>query len=271
MHAGNRTKASHAQALASRVEEACLNAWPALQEVHYDGWLLRLADGKTRRTNSVNVLRNGHRPLAEKIAFCEQFYRQQKATPCFRILSTSDDGLDEQLGVQGYVAEDVTDTLYMDFAKHPPTRTGHEVEIQESVPPAEWISARLEISGTAADDRAKLEKVLQLLALPAAFAACRGPAGSIDALAKGAIHDGIVCINLVATRPSARRQGLSAACLQAILHWARQRGTSGACLQVLATNTPAIQLYRKLGFSACLYRYHYRHPPASGSARSQAT
>jgi N-acetylglutamate synthase len=264
MHAGNRTNASHAQALASRVEEACLNAWPALQEVHYDGWLLRLADGKTRRTNSVNVLRNGHRPLAEKIAFCEQFYRQQRATPYFRILSTSDDGLDAQLGEQGYVAEDVTDTLYMDFAKHPPTLSGADVELQETIPSAEWISARLEISGTSSDGRAKLEKVLQLLALPAAFAACRGPSGSIDAVAKGAIHDGIVCINLVATRPSSRRQGLSAACLQSLFHWARERGATGSCLQVLAANTPAIQLYRKLGFEAHLYSYHYRFQPGSG-------
>ena len=264
MHAGNRTNASHAQALASRVEEACLNAWPALQEVHYDGWLLRLADGKTRRTNSVNVLRNGHRPLAEKIAFCEQFYRQQKATPYFRILSTSDDGLDAQLVEQGYIAEDVTDTLYMDFTKHPPTLSGADVELQETIPSAEWISARLEISGTGNDGRAKLEKVLQLLALPAAFAACRGPSGSIDAVAKGAIHDGIVCNNRVATRPSARRQGLSAACLQSLFHWARERGATGSCLQVLAANAPAIQLYRKLGFEAHLYSYHYRFQPNCG-------
>jgi len=68
MDAGIRTNGPLAGTLASRVEETCLNAWPALQEVHYDGWLLRLADGKTRRTNSVNVLRHGSRPLSEKIA-----------------------------------------------------------------------------------------------------------------------------------------------------------------------------------------------------------
>jgi len=262
MEAGNGTSDSHARTLALRVEEACLNAWPALQEVHYDGWLLRLADGKTRRTNSVNVLRNGRRPLSEKIPYCEHFYRQQQVTPYFRILSSADDGLDAHLEQLGYVAEDVTDTLYLDFANCASVQPVPGVELDETLPSAAWVSARLEIAGTARDDRAKLEKVLQLLALPTAFAAYRSTSGSIDAVAKGAIHDGIVCINLVATRASSRRRGLSAACLQVIFHWARQRGARGACLQVLAANTPAIQLYRKLGFSTRLYSYHYRHPPA---------
>jgi ribosomal protein S18 acetylase RimI-like enzyme len=38
----------------------------------------------------------------------------------------------------------------------------------------------------------------------------------------------------------------------------------GSCLQVLAANAPAIQLYRKLGYEAHLYSYHYRLPPDCG-------
>lgn len=262
MEAGIRTIDPPAGTLASRVEEACLNAWPALQEVHYDGWLLRLADGKTRRTNSVNVLRHGSRSLPEKIAFCEDFYRRQQATPCFRILSTAEDGLDAELDARGYASEDVTDTLFLDFLSVPDARPDTQVDLVESVPSDEWIGARLDISGAEVDARGKLEKVLQLLALPSVFTSARGASGNIDAVAKGAIHDGIVCINLVATRPSSRRQGLSAACVRSILGWARQRGATGACLQVLATNAPATRLYRKLGFAARLYSYHYRYPPA---------
>ena len=257
LQAGTKPPAS----LAARVEETCLNAWPALQEVHYDGWLLRLADGKTRRTNSVNVLREGQRPLAEKIAFCEDFYRRHQLPTHFRILSTAHDELDAALQARGYTAEDETSTLYMDFAEQAPQPASLHVELQASAPSAEWVNARLAITQQGPDTRMKLEKILQQLALPAIFAAARSQSGSIDAVAKGAIHDRIVCLNLVATRKTQLRQGLSKACVSAILNWAKHEGATGACLQVVSANTPAVSLYRKLGFTHELYRYHYRTKP----------
>jgi GNAT superfamily N-acetyltransferase len=248
--------------LAARVEETCLNAWPALQEVHYDGWLLRLADGKTRRTNSVNILRDGTRALDEKIAFCEDFYRRHQLPAHFRILSTQGEILDRELEQRGYSRDDETVTLFMDFGQHTPQRCPPEVELRGTAPTREWVDARLEISGNPAQSRRKLEKILQQLSLPAIFAAARGTTGRIDAIAKGAIHDGIVCVNLVATRDSERRKGLSDACVSSILDWASKRGAQGACLQVVTANTPAIRLYDKLGFTQELYRYHYRSPKA---------
>ncbi len=75
---------SHACAIVQRtIEELTLNAWPALQTVLYDGWLLRFADGYTRRANSVNPIYPSAVPLADKIAACERAYaaRDQEATP----------------------------------------------------------------------------------------------------------------------------------------------------------------------------------------------
>jgi GNAT superfamily N-acetyltransferase len=150
----------------------------------------------------------------------------------------------------------------MDFSEHPPRADSAGVELHETAPTREWVDARLAISGNPSQSRRKLEKILQQLSLPAVFAAVRGPTGQIDAVAKGAIHDGTVCVNLVATRESERRKGLSDACVSAIIDWAGQRGAHGACLQVVAANTPAIRLYNKLGFTRELYRYHYRSPSA---------
>ena len=87
------------------VEDACLNAWPALKEIFYDGWLIRLAEGHTRRTNSVNVLHAGVLPIAEKIAHCEQLYAAHGLPVIFRLRSTDDPALEQALASRGYRIE----------------------------------------------------------------------------------------------------------------------------------------------------------------------
>ncbi len=251
-------------ALAARVEEVCLNAWPALQEIHYDGWLIRLADGQTRRTNSVNILSEGRLPDEAKVAYCEEVYRRHGLPSHFRILSTAGEEMDRLLEHLGYDAQDETSTLFMDFARHAPTPSRVAVEMTPDAPTAEWLAARARISGQTRSETAKVEKILQHLALPATFASVRDDTGIIRSVAKGAVHDGIVCLNLVATDAEHRRRGYSRECLGAILCWAQDAGANGACLQVVSTNTPAISLYRDLGFTQELYRYHYRHRALGG-------
>src|ERR1700690_2885698 len=88
--------------LHAQVEETCMNAWRALKEILYDGWLIRLANGQTRRTNSVNVIGQGSRSLGDKIAYCEGVYRAHAQPPYFRILSTGTHELDGALDARGY-------------------------------------------------------------------------------------------------------------------------------------------------------------------------
>src|ERR1700749_5149612 len=96
--------------LCASAEEACLNAWPALKEVFYDGWLIRLANGATRRTNSVNGIGAGNRALDDKISYCEPVYRAHSQPSYFRILSTAAPDLDQALATRVYTKEDETNT-----------------------------------------------------------------------------------------------------------------------------------------------------------------
>jgi N-acetylglutamate synthase len=262
----NRTTAQEeTNALAARVEEVCLNAWPALQEVHYDGWLIRFADGHTSRVNSVNVLRDGALPVREKIAYCEALYRRHALRPHFRILSNAAAELDDALAAQGYLAKDETLTLFMDFAEHPLPEPAFAVEIERNGPSAEWLAAYARIHEQDADAHLTLQKILRQLTLPGAYGIVRDESGEVRSIAKAAVHNGIVSLNMVATDRAARRQGLSNACVSALLNWARaDLNATGACLQVVAANKPAIALYEKLGFDRELYRYHYRHRAHSG-------
>ena len=69
-----------------RIEEAGLNSWPALQQLLFDGWLVRFAQGYTKRANSVTPLYPSLQPYEEKIAWCEHIYKEKQLPPVFRLL-----------------------------------------------------------------------------------------------------------------------------------------------------------------------------------------
>jgi ribosomal protein S18 acetylase RimI-like enzyme len=207
----------------------------------------------------VNILREGSRRAKEKIAYCESVYRRHGLPTYFRILSTAGEELDRLLDQRGYHTQDETTTLFMDFARHAPDAPAAAVELTPDTLSAEWLASRARLAALTPGEVVKIGKILQHLALPAVFAAVRSDDGVIRSLAMGAVHDGIVCLNLVATDADYRRRGYSRDCLYAILRWAQSGGAFAACVQVVSTNEPAIGLYHHLGFTQELYRYHYRH------------
>lgn len=245
--------------LPRRAEEAGLNALPAPRQVLLDGWLLRFADGCTRRANSVNPLWPGAvRDTDARIRRCAALYAAQGLPCLFRIPSFLPPGLDAALDAHGYAPpEGETRILFrpgLDGAGAP------GVELAEGQPGAEWLDAQARIAGDAPRVAQARRDMLAGLAIPAAFVAIRldGPDAPLASLAYAAVHDGLACINMVATDPAARRRGLSRRVLLRLLAWARGAGAEGACLQVAADNAAAIPLYEGLGFRTELYRYHYR-------------
>ena len=242
------------------VEETCMNAWPAMKEIFYDGWLIRLANGQTRRTNSVNVIGKGSRALESKIAYCEDIYRAHGQPSYFRVLSLGPKDLDAALDARGYSREDETRTLFMNFRRDRPPDPDRTValELHEGRPPAYWLDAHRRLSRRTPEEGHALHAVLANLAIPAVFGEARDEEGNVASVAYGAVHESMMCLNWVVTDPEQRRRGLSRAVLCALLQRGQEMGAAGACLQVVAANLSAIKLYERLGFTCELYRYHYR-------------
>jgi ribosomal protein S18 acetylase RimI-like enzyme len=243
-------------ALEWRVEETCLNAWPALREVLLDGWVLRFSEGLTRRANSANPLG----PVSHfDLPACEALYRRLGLPTIFRVLSLTDPVVDDRLAKAGYTGEGESCVLYgpiedVEAALDPDVRLLEE-------PTQEWFDAMSALQNHSSEQAATYRRIVGQLAIPAAFAALSDK-GATAALAYGALHNGLLCYESVITDRHRRRQGWGRRIVNTLTAWAREQGAVGACLEVEAHNAPARALYDAIGLKRELYRYHYRREPA---------
>ncbi|HWA62182.1 MAG TPA: GNAT family N-acetyltransferase [Caulobacteraceae bacterium] len=240
-----------------RAEEATLNAWPAPSQILLDGWLLRFADGHTKRANSVNPLRPGiGRGLAEKVAVCEGLFARNGIEPCFRLSPFAEADLPAVLDDAGYgAAEDETCVVWRGLEDG---AGDYDAELIEGAASDEWLDAKDRLQGDTPADAAGRRRILASAVLPGAFAGVRGDDGALASLAYGAINDRTLVLNMVVTDAAQRGRRLAERACGSLLAWGRRAGAAEACLQVVAANAPGLALYRRLGFTAELYRYAYR-------------
>jgi ribosomal protein S18 acetylase RimI-like enzyme len=247
------------RALAWRVEDACLNAWPSLRSVLHRDWLLRFGGGLSRRSNSVNPLRDDPAPLDAQLADFAELYRAQNLPLIVRLLSILDPQIERALDRAGFAAEGETCTLFGDLSLLPSPCPDPAAEVL-STASAEWLAAMSRLQQHSPEKAATYRRVIDLIALPAGFAAVRRD-GEIVATAYGALHDGLLCCESVVVGDQHRGQGIGRQLITALLNFAVARGTGGACLQVEASNTAGRALYRSVGLTTELHRYHHRRAP----------
>ena len=244
------------RALEWRVEETCLNTWPAIREVILDGWVLRFSGGLTRRANSANPLR---RVSHVDLRACEALYRRLGLPTIFRVLSLVDPLVDERLAEAGYTGEGESCVLY---APMKDIAGGRDPDVKLlDQPTPEWFAAMAALQNHSSEQAAIYRRIVGQLAVPAAFAALSDEQGAA-ALAYGALHNGLLCYESVITDRGRRRQGSGRRIVRALADWAGNQGAIGACLEVEARNAPAQALYAAIGLKRELYRYHYRREPA---------
>jgi N-acetylglutamate synthase len=238
-----------------RVEETCLNAWPALREVLLDGWLLRFSGGLTRRANSANPLGPlAHAPRHD----CEALYRRQGLPTIFRVLSLIDPSVEERLAAAGYTSEGDSCVLHGDIQG---IETARDPDVWlSSQATAGWFEAMAVLQNHTTEQAETYRRIIGQLAIPAAFAALSVD-GEIAALAYGAIHNALLCYGSVITDSRRQRRGYARRVITNLAAWAKEQRAEGACLEVEDGNRPARALYDAIGLKTELYRYHYRREP----------
>ncbi len=250
------------RALIREVEWAALRAWPALEQRDEAGWLIRLAEGYTKRANSVTPLQPCSPALESQVAFCESLYRGRGLPPIFRLVGPLvPEGLDDLLAGRGYAPVDPTLVLAAPLAAlelpqpRYPLHPSHDIEA--------WLAAYQAVSG-ARLPQAPHGRILAAIAGRRMLATIESD-GAPVACALGVAEGAYVGLYDLAVAPAWRRQGLGSALVTGLLRWGLQEGATWAYLQVVEANAAARALYEGMGFRF-LYRYWYRvgaAPPPS--------
>ncbi len=106
------------------IAEISLNAWLSLQQILYDGWILRFANGHTKRANSVNPVYRGAENVQGKIKRCREVYSSKNLTTIFRITPLAHpENLDKILEASGFEKKDVSFVQVKDLEVFQPQPT----------------------------------------------------------------------------------------------------------------------------------------------------
>ncbi len=239
--------------MVNRIEEAALNAWPAAKQMAYDGWLLRLTGGSSKRVNSVNVHGPSNLPLIEKISVCEAIYRREGLPLIFRLPEVlAPPVLSEDLESMGYSSFDPT--LVLGRALDHETELNRKLDIRQ-MSALDWLAARawmMDVPLTALGYHAT---ILDLI-LPEKVLLCAFDEGLPAACGMAVVQGDLLGYFSIYTCKSVRRRGFARAMMAALTHWGLERGADFGYLQVEGDNEPAQKMYERLGFQV-VYGYSY--------------
>ena len=240
------------------IEELSLNAWPALQTILFDGWVLRFSNAYTRRANSINPLYPSTLDLAEKLRFCEDTSRAQKLPVVFKVTAESTPpGLDQALAEAGYAREAGTSVQTLALGAFDGQVTPGQ-PVWEDLSD-EWLEAYCRMSPGVGAHRPTLRQMLLNIIPRHCFAAVRLD-DRLIACGLGVLQSGHLGLFDIVTDPACRQRGYGLRVVKNLLAWGQAGGAQTAYLQVMLNNAPALNLYSKIGFKE-QYQYWYRVKP----------
>lgn len=239
-----------------RIEELSINAWPALQTMVYDGWLLKFGGGYTRRSNSISPIYDSEIDFEEKLVHCEKLYSSMGLSTIFKIADKlSPDGLDKLLAEKGYAEEAPTSVQLSNLLNYS-SNVSYDLITRNKLED-EWLSNMQRISGNKSNSNIEMEKkILGNIVTEKYFVELKVQ-GEIVACGLGVIEDCHIGIYDIMAAKEHRGKGYGRAIVEGLLSLGKSKGAEQAYLQVMLDNPVALKLYESLGFKE-IYKYWYR-------------
>ena len=245
------------------LESAAFNAWPAFQQLLMAGWIIRFADGYTKRANSANFLYPTTTPAGQLVSWCEQLFTARHLPSTFRLVDRPETpSMDRFLAERGYQAIDPSFVLQC-----PIPRLRLPAEPSSAFMPLSldaWMP--IHTTSSCANPHAQdiHRRILAQVTLPQVFGAILVD-GQPVACGMGVIDRGLFGLFDLVTHPGQRRRGYGGQLIAGLIGWAAEQRAETCYLQVAQHNQPARALYQKMGFHEA-YRYWYRVKPRSAGA-----
>jgi ribosomal protein S18 acetylase RimI-like enzyme len=235
------------------IEEITLNAWPPLQTMLVDGWVLRFANGYTRRANSISPLYTSANSVEDKIEFCEQVYWGKRLPVVFKMTSAVYPGnLDATLEQRGYAVDAPTNVQTMSLIDQ---NFSGDAELNATMT-TEWLDSFCRMNKIADERKPTMQTMLDNIVPQKCFAAIRQQ-NQIIACGLSVLQDGYIGFYDIVTDAAFRNQGFGKQLMNSLLAWGKKNGAQNAYLQVMQNNSIALRLYSQLGFTQA-YEYWYR-------------
>ena len=243
------------QQLVRTLEEVSMNAWPAVETMLYDGWILRFSGGYTRRANSINPLYPSTRDIAVKIEHCRQVYRANALRPVYKLTSyVYPDDLDTVLDNHGYHREAQTSVQILSLDAYQ-NENDPSVILSEHVD-ARWVRRFIAMNNVSDRYSNIITSMLGRIAMPRCFASIEHD-DELIACGIGVKEERKIGLFDIVVDPHHRKKGFGNRMVHSILNWACRQQADLAYLQVMCDNAPALVMYDKIGFNEA-YRYWYR-------------
>lgn len=243
------------------LETRLINAWPAFEIEMAEGWILRFAEGYSKRANAATPLLAGAELDPGLIRHILGSFEERGVSPCFRLTGIESPNAERVLAEAGLV--DFDSSLCMVAPLHGRTDRDDTVLIRAAAKP-NWIGAAAAAYGGDKANADVLGRIVRSIRQPAAFATMVLD-GEDAAWGLAVAERGYVGLYDIVVAPNLRGLGLGRRLVTSLMAWGAAQGAGRAYLQMRESNEVAGSLYRSLGFEVA-YRYTHRVPgPASAT------
>ena len=240
------------------IETAGANAWPALHQEDYDGWVMRFSNGYTKRANSIYPNHPSALPLDTKLEICRKRYSAHDLPMIFRITSISPEPeLDNYLENQHYRRS--SRTKVMACPLNNPDRYTETTSAISSLSLDDWLSHFYSLSDFSTEYRDTHHNILSKIEKQVVYLRLSSKDKSV-ACGMGVLDGDYFGLFSILTAANYRNQGFGGEITAALMNWASENEAVFAYLQVQVDNSPAFYLYRKYSFKP-VYEYWYRIQP----------